>query len=228
MKIIVVTPPPFLPVTVAEAYDHLRWDGDLAGSPPAMVYPLSDLVTRNITTATTYVEQITRRAIIRQTLKMVLPAFPFSRQLFSSRWGGAEDWITRPGRIELLRPEFGALVSVKYLDKNEVEQTLDAANYYVDSESGVVPVLVFRDTFDIDIVAEDRDDAVRITWTAGYEPTAGSPATQAHYAANVPSGIKDAILLQTQLLTDRFDPKEREDIIRARDSLLASYTVQRF
>jgi hypothetical protein len=228
MKIIVLTPPPFLPITVAEAYAHLRWDTEFEGSPPTEVYPLQDLVTRNITTATTYVEQITRRAIIRQTLKMVLPGFPFSQQLFSSRWGGDEEWFARPGRIELPRPEFGAMVSVKYLDKDEVEQTLAPSNYYVDADSGVVPMLVFRDTFDVDIATTDREDAVRVTWTAGYEPAAGSPATQADYAANVPSGIKDAILLQTQLLTDRFDPKERADIERARDNILASYTVRTF
>lgn len=227
-NIITVEPPLFEPVTVAEAYQHLRWDTELEGSPPAEVYPLEALVARNIATARAYVEQVTRRALVQQTCKMVLSSFPATRRLFSSRWGGDEQWIMRPWMIELRRPPFQSLVSVQYLDTNEVLQTLDPANYYVDTESSLVAQLWFRDTFDTSIATDSRNDAVRITWVAGYTPEGSPPTTQADYAATVPLGIKDAILLQVQLLSDRFDPKERADIERVRDHLLASYTIHTF
>lgn len=227
-QIIVVTQPPFEPVTVAEAYQHLRWDTEFEGSPLVEVYPLQALVERNIASARAYVEQFTRRCLVQQTLKIVLPGFPFSRRLFSSRWGGEDTFITRPGSLELLRPPFQSLVSVQYLDKDEVLQTLDPSHYYVDSESSLVAALHFRDTFDTDIATDEREDAVRITWVAGYAPD-GSPATtQADFAANIPAGLKDAILLQLQLQVDRFDAKERTDIERARDHLLSSYTIRTF
>lgn len=227
-NIIVAAQPLFEPVTVAEAYEHLRWDTELEGSPPVEVYPLESLVARNISTARAYVEQVTRRALVQQTCKLVLSSFPFTRRIFSSRWGGDTEYLTRPWMIELRRPPFQELLSVQYLDKNEILQTLDPSHYYVDTESSVVAQLWFRDNFDIDIATDARNDAVRITWTAGYTPEGSPPSTQADYAANVPQGIKDAILLQTQLLCDRFDPKERADIERVRDHLLASYTIHTF
>jgi uncharacterized phiE125 gp8 family phage protein len=224
-NIITAVEPPFEPVTVAEAYEHLRWDTETEGSPPAQVYPLETLVSRNIFTARAYVEQVTRRALVQQTLRMVLPSFPYTRRLFSSRWGGDNEWITRPYMIELRRPPFRELLSVQYLDKDEVLQTLAPSNYYMDTESSLVAQLWFRDTFDTDIATDQRNDAVRINWVAGYTPNGSPPTTQEDYAANIPKGIKDAILLQTQLLCDRFDPKERADIERVRDNLLASYTI---
>lgn len=221
MNIIVVTPPPVEPVTVEQVYEHLRWDAD-EGSPT--VYPLQGLVERNITVARQYVEQTTRRALVKQTLRMVMESFPYSRNLFRSRWGGDDDWYKRPGDVYLLRPPFINFLSVQYLDKDEVLQTLDPANYYIDSETEQVPILRFRDTFDVDIVSDQRTDAVRIEWVAGY-PFEESPAD---FTSSIPAGIKEAILLQIQLQVDRFNPDERRDLERARDSLLASYTIRNF
>lgn len=218
MNIQTLVPPAFEPVTLEEAYTHLRWDTEDVGSPSETGYPLSDLISRNITSAREYVEQVTRRALIEQTLRYVLPGFT------EGEWPC--DW--RIKYVELLRPPLIAFLSVKYLDKNEVLQTLDPSHYYVDTDSSIVPRLCFRSTLDPSIATDQRTDAVRIEWVAGY-PGAESPvASQAQAAANVPKALKDAILLQVQLLCDRFQKDERMDIERTRDALLNSYIVRRY
>lgn len=229
MNIQTIVQPPFEPITLAEAYTHLRWDTEDEGSPSVVTYPLGALVERNITSARQYVEQTTRQALVRQTLKMSLPGFPAARGYFSTpfRYGlDDDDYYAKPGYVELPRPPYIEIVSVKYLDHDEVEQTLDPAKYYIDTNSGLAARLYFRDTLDVNIANPDREDSVRITWTAGYPPGADSPDnTQENLSVNVPSAIKDAILIQTQLLCDRFDANERFDLERARDRLLANYTI---
>ena len=73
-----------------------------------------------------------------------------------------------------------------------------------------------------------RDDAVRVTYRAGYPPEGSPPTGQAEYAANVPQGLKQAILIGVQLLVDRFDANERADLTRAQAALLSPYTVYTF
>jgi hypothetical protein len=222
MNIVVVTPPPFEPITVAAAYQQLRWDAETDDdSPPNVTYPLQSLIEGHIVTAREYAEKVTRRALIQQTLRITLNGFPSSRVRFGGRWDEG-DFYYRPGTIELKRPPFISLVSVQYLDSNEVLQTLASSHYYVDSESNLVPVLVFRDTFDVSLATTERQDSVRITYLAGYPPEGSPYQTQEEYAFNVPQGIKDAMLLHVQSLADRFDPDERETIERARDALLNS------
>ncbi len=336
MNIVIVTPPPYEPVTVAEMYDHLRWDADdsgdlqttlqnetivgeattvlgdwaggdvfdeinsvtvevtnatlqdysrdsiLDGTAPlyklgdelfyamratfvspgvytlsgllrgrlgteafmgahsigddlyriatvtsSLVYPLGDLISGYIATAREYAESFTRRAFVRQTLRITLPGFPTTNVRFAG-YDDSSDWFTRPSKIELKRPPFASLVSVKYLDQNEVLQTLDPANYYVDDASNLLAELVFRDTFDTAIATTARQDVVRIEYVAGYPPTSDSPETQVSMTANVPKSIKDAIKLHVQLLADRFDPDERADLERARDALLKQFKIESF
>ncbi len=225
MKITVVTPPPFEPVTLASVMEHLRWDAD--NDSPAQ-YPLQTLVEGYITTAREYAERVTRRALVQQTLRITLRGFPSMRVRFGGRYDDDDDIFLRPGKIELPRPPFIALLHVKYLDSTETLQTLASSNYYVDSESDIVPQLVFRDTFDPGIACTTRQDAVRIEWQAGYDPGSDSPLTQEAAAANVPQSIKDAIKLQVQLLADRFDPNERAELERARDALLNGFKVHTY
>lgn len=205
MNIIVVTPPAFEPVTVEEAYQHLRWDPE-PGSPTE--YPLLDLVERNITTAREDAERATRRAFVKQTLRAVFPCFQ--------------------DRMEMRRPPFAELVSVEYLDADGLLQTLSSDYYHVDTMSDIVPAVVV-DSRNLPVVTAERADAVRITWVAGY-PWEGSPGpdSQEDAAAGVPKAIKDAILIGVQLLADRFDAGERAALEAARDALLFSYKVHSF
>jgi len=223
MNIVVVTEPAFEPITVQEAADQLRWDAD-NDSPQS--FPLQTMLEGHIKTAREFAEKVTRRALVQQTLRITLPAFPMMTVRFGGRF--EDDSFYRPGKIELRRPPLIDLVSVKYLDQDEVLQTLSPSHYYLDDQSGVVPELVFRDTFDPNMATTARQDAVRIEWMAGYSPGNDSPITQATATANIPAAIKDAIKLQVQLLADRFDPNERAELERARDALLNGFKIHSY
>lgn len=202
MQITVVTPPPFEPVTLDDVYDHLRLD------PIGGTHPDDDMLTRQIRTAREQVEQITRRAIIQQTLSIALCGFP--------RWGAH-------GGIELKRPPYVGMVAVTYYDSANALQVLDPASFYVDDATDVVPRLMLGAT----PWTFAREDSVRVSWVAGYA-RAGAESTQADYAANVPASIKDAVLLGVQLLYDELAVDKRTKLETARDALLSSYHVHSF
>lgn len=216
MNITVVTPPLFEPVTVAQAYEHLRWDPELEGSPPEEIFPLQGLIERNIRTAREYVEKGTRRALVEQTIR-----------LSGGAWGSYPSGRFRECRnyIELLRPPFIELVSLQYYDGANVLQTVDAADYYVSDD--LVPRLYTSTGYSFPMFYA-RDDAVRVTYRVGYAAEAASPMTQEAAAANVPAALKDAILLHVQILSDRFDRNEREDLERARDAIITQNRVHTF
>lgn len=216
MNITVVTPPLFEPVTVAEAYEHLRWDAELEGSPPEEVFPLQGLIERNIATARDFVEKATRRALVEQTIRLSGPA-----------WGlpWPSRFRDRRSYIELLRPPFIEMVSVDFYDGANVLQTVGPANYYVSDD--LVPRLHTASGYFFPPLYA-RDDALRVTYRVGYASEAASPMTQEAAAKNVPAALKDAILLQVQILSDRFDRNEREDLERARDALIIHNRIQTF
>lgn len=216
MNITIVTPPQFEPVTLAEAYEHLRWDTEEEGSPPEVVYPLRSLIERNIKTAREYVEKATCRALVEQTIR-----------LSGSAWGSTSRGRFRDCRnyVELLRPPFIELLSLEFYDGGNALQTVAPADYYVSDD--LVPRLYVGAGYAFPTFYE-RDDAVRVTYRVGYAAEAASPMTQEAAVANVPSELKDAILLQVQILSDRFDRSEREDLERARDALITHNRVQTF
>lgn len=218
MNIDVVTAPPFEPISVAEAYEHLRWDTEEQGSPSETIYPLQTLIEGNITAARVYIETRTRRSLIEQTLRLNLPSFERPVQ---DAWAGFSGCL----QIELPRPPLIVVESVKYYDEDNTLQTVSSANYF--TTSGVVPALRFVDEFSVPCTYR-RDDAVQITYQTGYAATDSPPTTQAEYAANVPKALKDAMKLTVQLLADRFDDTERAALERARDSILAHYIIPQF
>ena len=127
--------------------------------------------------------------------------------------------------IELPMPPVFGIVSVEYYDSTNTLVAVDVADYFI--TDSVVPRLGFVTGFSVPTTYA-RDDAVQVTYLAGYEPEyTGSPLTtnQALYAANVPERLKDAVLLTLQLFVDRFDPVERTAMLRARDWLLADFII---
>lgn len=208
MNIVVVTPPPFEPVTLDEVYAHLRLDP--MGDPPT--HPDDDMLRRQITTAREQVEQITRRSIIQQTLSTSLFEFP--------------GWRNSCG-LELKRPPYIGGAAVSYYDSNNVLQVLDPSGFYVDDATDLVPRLVFTGAGARPNVF-CRQDAVRVTWKAGYAPSVAEPTTQAQYAANVPASIKDAVLVGVQLLYDELAVDKRTKLELMREALLSSYHVHSF
>lgn len=154
MSIKIITPPASEPVLLADAVLHCRIDGTDENA----------LVTALIVAAREYCEKYSGRAYITQTIR-----------------ASFDGWPRFP--IRLPRPPLASVTSVKYFGEDNTEYTLDAANYYVDTDtepgrialaSGIsLPATTLRDI-----------NAVQVTYTAGY----GN-------AAAVPQRVKQAMLL---------------------------------
>lgn len=224
MNIITVVPPPFEPVSVAECYAHLRWDWELDdSSPPEPFYPLESTIRMYIAAARKYVEQATKRCLIQQTLRINYSSLPedvYGPYSWSRFWGNDKG-------IELLQPPLIRVESVGYYNGENSFITVDPDDYFVTDD--LVPRVQFIRDFHVTDCVYGRPDAAQVTYVAGYPPE-GSPIdnTQEAYAANVPEGLKTAVLLGVQLLADRFDVNERADLTRARDALLSPFTVWTF
>lgn len=130
----VVTPPTTEPVTIAEAKTQLN----IAASDDSHDTELASL----IAAAREEWERDTSIALITRTLEHRLPKFLQVIQLS-------------------VRPVI-TISSVKYIDGNGVEQTVSAADYYLDGDQ-----VRFLDTF-VKPTIQDRSEAVRVTYTAGY------------------------------------------------------------
>ena len=225
MDIQVVVPPPVEPVTVAEAFFQLK----LAAEPDADVEddPQYREVLRAITTAREQCEQITRRAFVQQTLRLVRGPAARGSERRGLAWymnGGRGDW----SEIELLRPPFISIASVSYYDDANTLQVVDPDDYYV--SAGLVPVLRFVEGFAAPSTYI-RSDALAIEYVAGYPPVqavVGPPALPIDYRANVPESIKTAIVIGAQLILDPLTPADRAAMEKAQMALLSSFRVHTF
>lgn len=214
MNLIVVTPPPVSPVTLAQVYDHLRLVPE--DSPPT--HPQDEMLERLIKVATGDCERITHRAFIEQTVRLFMDGFPRYGSYFNGNVWWPSDYYG-PGYVELLRPPFSAVSAVRYYDAENVAQTVDSDVYYVTDD--LVPRLYFGSSFTAPTYYA-RPDALSVDYVVGYPPE-GSPAED--YRANVPEEIKHAILISVEMLYRSQDTKEREVMERARDSLLSDFVV---
>jgi hypothetical protein len=220
MNITIVTPPPFEPVTLAEVYAHLRLEPE--GSPAT--HDDDVMLQRQIATARTYVEQATRRALVLQTLRLSGSGFAVPANEQPSR---NYAWCAPPAagtvRIPLHRPPLVAVDTVQYYDADNVLQTIAAEHYYTTDD--LVPDLRFVASFAVPTVYA-RPDALRVTYRAGYTPAGSPPATQEDYAASVPQGLKDAVLIGVQMLYDSITPADFERMERMREAILQPFRVQ--
>jgi uncharacterized phiE125 gp8 family phage protein len=169
MRIAVLTPPSAEPITLAEAKAHLRVDSSDENT----------LIEALITSARQWVEAATNRAIGLQTLEIQRRGFTH--------------------RIELPRPPLRTVVSVKYLDSSNVEQTLALPMYYrtiehTDCQPGYLELL---ENVTLPTVY-GSDVSVRVRYQAGYDTT-GSPADV------VPAGLKQAMLI---LISEMYENRE--------------------
>ena len=106
MGLKLITPPAELPVTMAEAKEHLRVD----------VSDDDTTIDLYVRAATGAAEEWLGRALIDQTWELTLDEFP-------------------PNELRIPRPPLIEIVSVIYDDAAGDEQTLNAASYTVDSSS---------------------------------------------------------------------------------------------
>lgn len=130
----IVTPPATEPLTVAEAKAQLN----IAASDDSHDVELAS----KIAAARQEWERDTSKALITRTIEHRLPM-----------------WLDV---IRLTVHPVIAISSIIYVDNNGDEQTLDAANYYLDIDE-----VRFKTNFNKPAL-EDRSEAVRITYTAGY------------------------------------------------------------
>lgn len=169
MRLVVVTPPTAEPVSLAEAKAHLRVDSSDENS----------LISALIASARQWVEAYTNRSLGLQTLELQLPCFA--------------------SVIELPRPPLRTLVSVKYLDSSNVEQTLSVGSYYrtVEHSDGQPGFLELLENVTLPTTYSSRV-AVKVRYQAGYD-TSGSPGDI------VPEAIKQAMLI---LIAEMYEYRE--------------------
>lgn len=166
-----ITPPAQLAVTLDEAKANLRIDGS----------DLDTVITAWLEGITAHAQHVMGRSIVNQTWRRTLDGFS--------------------DQVELYNAPVSSVVSVKYYDASNVQQTL-ASGFILDKESepGILfPVSTWPETY-------DRPDAVQIDYIAGY----GADATA------TPKGIKLYILAK---LAEQFDPAVRPE----KDTVQSSY-----
>jgi uncharacterized phiE125 gp8 family phage protein len=170
-------------ITVTDAADFLR--AEFSVSEEALIESL-------ITAARQWCEEYLGRAIGVQTLELRVGSFPVDA-----------------GPI-VLRSPIIEVNSVKYLDTNGVEQTMDEDDYLVsDAEPAeIVPVSAWP-------VAFGSSDSVRVEYEAGY-CAGGSPLV----SQELPKTIRTAILM---LVADMYTNREAQ----VEKPLTANPTVER-
>lgn len=140
----IITYPTFEPITVADAAEYLRVDD--VNSDTALISAL-------ITTARQAVEQYCNRYIAEQTIESAFTGFP--------------DVIKLSAPVQ-------SITSIKYLDVNGTEQTLNSNQYLVDYYSQPVQItpaynVTYPELYDV-------PNNVKVRFVAGYT-TGDSPDT---------------------------------------------------
>lgn len=144
MAIKIITPPATEPISVEEAKLHLRVDATDEDTP----------IARMIVTARQEAENLTRRALITQTLELGL-----------SHW---------PERINLPRPPIASVTSIKYMDTAGTLQTLDPSDYLVDNYSEPARIVpAYGKTWPL---IRHQPNAILVRYVAGYGSASDVPA----------------------------------------------------
>jgi uncharacterized phiE125 gp8 family phage protein len=159
MHNVLVTAPAAEPVTTAEAKAHLR-----------ILHSSEDaLIDRYVKSARAHVENTISRAIITQTWRLTLPAFPSGRE------------------IEIPRPPLVSISSVTYYDTDGASQTLASSEYHV-LTGGITGRIERKASVTRWPSTERRGDAVAITYVAGYGASGSA----------VPEDLRNAVLMMAE------------------------------
>ena len=161
MKYKVITPPTYEPLTLAAARTHLRIEP--YGSPAE--HPDDTYISTLIKVAREFCEQYLERALVSQTIRLVVDNFN--------------------SPIFLPNAPIQSIDSITYVDVDGVTQTLATSVYELDEYDNCVR-LKYGQTYP---AVRGQEDAVTVTYTAGY--TNGvSPDTYP-----LPAPIEAAMLL---------------------------------
>jgi uncharacterized phiE125 gp8 family phage protein len=184
------------PVTLAEARLQCKPDSDDTS--------WDAVITALITTAREQAEHDTGRSFAAQTLELALDCFP--------------DYEN--DAINLPMPPVASITSIKYTDTAGTEQTISASAYALSQYGESRRVAPTYGNYWP--VTQNIPDAVRIRYVCGY----GASGQVAGYTA-LPKAAKAALLLhiEAEYPNGGLTPTEREDKLRARDSLLSTIKV---
>jgi uncharacterized phiE125 gp8 family phage protein len=141
---ILITAPAEEPVTLADAKLHCKADGTDDDT----------LITALITSARKQAEHILGRVLVTQTWEQALDVFPSSE-------------------IKLETVPVQSITSLKYIDANSVEQTIDPANYTLDLY-GITHWIIPASSYTWP-VTDNVANAVKIRFVAGYGAAAAVP-----------------------------------------------------
>lgn len=164
-----------------------------------------------LTTARQQVERETGRQVMLATYEMRLDAFPCT---------GSDWWDWQPG-MKLPRPPLLALSAVTYVDDAGVIQTMDPADYVVDTASDPGRLLLAYNASWPS--PRNQPHAVKVTFQAGYGATydTGS-STWLPDVDKVPAGLKTIILLWAALLYENREP------VGEKETFQVPLTIDRF
>ena len=160
MTLRIITQPSVEPITLAEAKLQCRVETTFTAD--------DDLLNALITAVRQQVENLTRRALVQQTLELTLDCFPAS------------------GVIELPRPPLQSVTSVKFIDTDGTLTTVPASEYQVDTyrEPGLV-MPAYLESWD---ATRSDFNAVQVRYVAGY--ASGSPQDAVGLVENIPQALK--------------------------------------
>lgn len=179
-----VTAPTVEPVTLSEVKAQAVIGHDLDDA----------LLSVMISAAREHGESLTGRSWAPKTLEVVLDSFP-------------------SGAIELPASPVTAVLSIKYLDADGVEQTMPDTDYYVDTDS-LVGRVVPKDAWPETV---ERPNAVRVRYTAGFA------------AGSIPPALKQWLLIRVASLYAQRESLTAGNVSELSrsfvDGLLDPYTV---
>ncbi len=164
MALITITHPAVEPVTVSEVKDSARIDGAEFDAQIAIM----------ITAFRRDAEHVLSRRLITQTVELVLDAFPSD------------------GDIDLLLPGVQSITSASYYDEAGALQTLDSADYVLDSDSAPCWLI----SVDEWPATADAANSVRIRYVVGYGDA----------AADVPSNVRLWIIARACAALENREP----------------------
>lgn len=185
------------PITLATARLHLRLD--TIGSPPT--HPDDSLVTALISVARESVENFTELTVAVNDFQMKLDAFPTAE-------------------INLGTWPVNSITSVAYVDANGATQTINSADYVLDTFSKPAQIVpAFGKTWPM---VRNQPNAVTVTFEAGYTGDT-SPVNN-----EMPKALKQAMLLTiTDLYENRgaITTKQNYEIPVAAQYLMIPYRI---
>lgn len=170
----IITPPVFEdePITLEDAWHHLRIDTFADDSSPPEIVSGDDawLTDIGIPAARAWAETYQGKSLVTQTLELVGREFPAAY-------------------FELPAGPVQEIVSVTYIDVDDVEQTMDAADYELNPD--VWPNRL-QLAFEVTAWPTARDSlaSVKVRYVTGYTAIGNSPAS-----ANIPAATRIGILL---------------------------------